>query len=314
MMRSYFQYSGPIVSDEEDPESPEELTSETSPPDHPNDFDPMPKAFEYESDTSNESDDDIWEDDWPEEDQVEEDESRGEDEMIEPESQPRQKRRKLDVPVLKARAAARKNKRLILKSALVDIQKLIRSRRTNFEGGARGLQSYRAQAIESYLCLVVNGNQNGIPASETAAECLGFARAWGGRQVRRWVRIWTNNRDLPQSDRGCHVKVKSLLDDPMIKSELRTYVRSNKWAMNPQKLKDFANQKLLPAEAAKYCQEICDKEMPQGLKKYMEIELFPRIHMKVGKGISISTGFNGRVSNIQLTKRQFIMTGTTGQT
>ena len=28
--------------------------------------------------------------------------------------------------------------------------------------------------------------------------------------------------------------------------------------------------------------------MPQGLKKYMEIELFPRIHMKVGKGISIS--------------------------
>ena len=59
--------------------------------------------------------------------------------------------------------------------------------------------------------------------------------------------------------------------------------------MNPQKLKDFTNQKLLPVEAAKYCQEICDKEMPQGLRKYMEIELFPRIHMKVGKGMSIST-------------------------
>jgi hypothetical protein len=29
--------------------------------------------------------------------------------------------------------------------------------------------------------------------------------------------------------------------------------------------------------------------MPQGLKKYIEIELFPHIHMKVGKGISIST-------------------------
>ncbi|KIM76311.1 hypothetical protein PILCRDRAFT_12905 [Piloderma croceum F 1598] len=94
MMRSYFEYSGPIVSDEEDLESPEELTSETSPPNHPDDFDPMLKTIEYESDTSNESDDDIWEDDWPEEDQVEEDESRGthsEDKMIEPESQPRQK-------------------------------------------------------------------------------------------------------------------------------------------------------------------------------------------------------------------------------
>jgi hypothetical protein len=219
MMRSYFEYSGPIISDEEDLESPEELTSETSPPDHTDDFDPMPKTIEYESDTSNESDDDIWEDDWPEEDQVEEDESRGmhsEDEMIEPESQLRQKQRKLDVPVLKAR----EKKCSILKSALVDIQKLIRLRRTNFEGGARGLQSYRAQAIESYLHLVVNGNQNSIPASETAAEGLGFARNWSGRQVRRWVRIWTNNRDLPQSDRGCHIKVKSLLDDPTIKAEL----------------------------------------------------------------------------------------------
>ena len=46
---------------------------------------------------------------------------------------------------------------------------------------------------------------------------------------------------------------------------------------------------MLPTEAAKYCQEICDKEMPRGLKKYLELELFPRIHMKVGKGISVST-------------------------
>ncbi|KIM72078.1 hypothetical protein PILCRDRAFT_93602 [Piloderma croceum F 1598] len=175
----------------------------------------MPKTIEYESDTSNESDNDIWEDDWPEEDQVEEDELR---------VHIRQKRRKLDVPVLKAHTAAHKKKCSILKLVLVNIQKLIQLRRTNFKGGAQGLQSYCAQAIKSYLCLVVNGNQNSIPASETAAESLGFARTWGGQQL-------------------------------------------NKWAMNPQKLKDFTNQKLLPAEAAKYCQEICNKEMPQGLKK-----------------------------------------------
>ena len=36
---------------------------------------------------------------------------------------------------------------------------------------------------------------------------------------------------------------------------------------------------MLPTKAAKYYQEICDKEMPCGLKGYM----------KVGKAISIST-------------------------
>ena len=131
--------------------------------------------------------------------------------------------------------------------------------------------------------------QKGIQASEMAAEGLGFAKNWGGQQVKQWVHVWMNNQELPQSGRGCHVKVKSILDDPMIKAELQTYTWSNKWAMNLEKLKDFTNQKLLPAEATKYCQEICDKEMPQGLKKYMELELFPCIHMKVGKGILIST-------------------------
>jgi hypothetical protein len=29
--------------------------------------------------------------------------------------------------------------------------------------------------------------------------------------------------------------------------------------------------------------------MPQGLKKYLEVELFPWIHLKVRKGISLST-------------------------
>lgn len=66
-------------------------------------------------------------------------------------------------------------------------------------------------------------------------------------------------------------------------------MQSNKWAMNPEKLQEFTNQTMLPAEAAKYCQNICDKEMPEGLKKYLKLELFPRIHMKVGKGISLST-------------------------
>ena len=58
-----------------------------------------------------------------------------------------------------------------------------------FKGGVQGLQSYWAQAIESYLRLVVKKGQKGIPASETAAEGLGFARGWGGCQVQWWVHV-----------------------------------------------------------------------------------------------------------------------------
>ena len=35
--------------------------------------------------------------------------------------------------------------------------------------------------------------------------------------------------------------------------------------------------------------QIVEKEMPRGLKKYVEVELFPQIQLSVGKGVSIST-------------------------
>ncbi|KAJ8580963.1 hypothetical protein M405DRAFT_847326 [Rhizopogon salebrosus TDB-379] len=52
--------------------------------------------------------------------------------------------------------------------------------------------------------------------------------------------------------------------------ELRAYVCLNKWTMNSAKLA----QKKCPAS---------------GLKQYMEVELFPHVHLKVGQGISLST-------------------------
>jgi hypothetical protein len=58
--------------------------------------------------------------------------------------------------------------------------------------------------------------------------------------------------------------------------------------VNSQKLAKFTNAKLLPAEAKKYLHQIVDKEMPERLKKYMEVELFPQIQLLVGRGISIS--------------------------
>jgi hypothetical protein len=60
--------------------------------------------------------------------------------------------------------------------------------------------------------------------------------------------------------------------------------------MNPIKLAEFAMGRVLPEAAKEYLQHIVNEEMPHGLKKYMEIELFPHIHLKVGsKGISLST-------------------------
>jgi hypothetical protein len=137
--------------------------------------------------------------------------------------------------------------------------------------------------------MVVNNQRHLIEASERAAESQGFAAKWGGRMVRQWVRIWIKHWDLPESEQGCHTKVFSLLDDPEIQTELCSYLRMNKWSQSPQKLSDFTKNKLLPAEARKYLHNIVQREMPAGLKKYLELELFPHIEIKVSKGISLRT-------------------------
>ena len=59
--------------------------------------------------------------------------------------------------------------------------------------------------------------------------------------------------------------------------------------MDPEKLMAFSANKLVPAVADEYLHNITNNEMPQGLKKYMEYELFPRINLKVGQGISLPT-------------------------
>jgi hypothetical protein len=50
----------------------------------------------------------------------------------------------------------------------------------------------------------------------------------------------------------------------------------------------LSKNELLPDTADKYLCHICE-EMPLGLKKYMDVELFPCVHLWVGHGISLST-------------------------
>lgn len=112
---------------------------------------------------------------------------------------------------------------------------------------------------------------------------------WGGRQLRGWSCHWLQTQVLPKSFTGQHAKVYSLLSNPTVAAELTAYVRSNKWAMDPTKLIQFSRNQLIDTAAYKYLQHIIQEEMPCGLKHYMEVGLFPHIHLKVGQGISLST-------------------------
>ncbi|KAJ7065551.1 hypothetical protein C8F01DRAFT_982828 [Mycena amicta] len=206
---------------------------------------------------------------------------------------PALKRQKFEVPKAERRRAATAQNAVaranILASSLLAIDKLIASKKDVFHAGNASLQSYRARSIQSHLRMVVKNKKGWTPASETAAEAQGFAKKWGGRMVRKWTRRWIADRVIPESKIGKHGKSYSLYDDPIVRAELRSYVRSEKWAMNPEKLVEFSQNKMVPAAADQYLRKITDEEMPKGLKKYMELELFPRISFKVGRGVSLRT-------------------------
>ena len=198
------------------------------------------------------------------------------------------KRQKLDVSYRLQRQQKHDQKIDNMKKAHAEIEKLLILKKTQFVAGVNGLQAQQPQAIECHLQLVIKNGRSKPEAAEHAAENQGFVPKWGGRQVCSWTRTWIEKQELLQSARGRHAKVTSLLDDPVIAAELRTYLHSNKWAMNPGKLAQFLKNEFIPSAADKYlCQIICD-EMPWGLKKYMEYESFPQIQLKVGRGISLS--------------------------
>ncbi|KII87813.1 hypothetical protein PLICRDRAFT_176579 [Plicaturopsis crispa FD-325 SS-3] len=202
---------------------------------------------------------------------------------------PRLKRRKLDTPARVARLRASEARATALAQGLSAIDKLIASKRDVFHAGRNSLQAYRARAIQSCLHMVVKNKRKLIDASERAAESQGFAQKWGGRLVRKWVRKWLSDRVLPESRMGSHAKAFTLLNDPAVCAELRSYVRSNKWAMDPAKLSDFSKDKMVPDVADKYLRNIVNVEIPNGLKKYLDTELLPRAHLKAAKGISLRT-------------------------
>jgi predicted transcriptional regulator len=210
----------------------------------------------------------------------------------EPDERPKKRRRVLKVPELPdrdGRRVKREARQKLLEQALKDIRWAIKSKRLEFQNGNNGLQAYRAYAVQSHLAMIVENGRTATAASQIAAEAHGFSPKWGARLVRSWARDWIKTRDLPESEKGRHVKVFSLLQNTDVRMELQAYVRSNKWSMNPKKLAEFSEQKMVPTEAKKYLEGVVEQEMPRGLQKYIQTELFPRIGVKASKGISLST-------------------------
>jgi len=106
--------------------------------------------------------------------------------------------------------------------------------------------------------------------------------------VCHWARKWVNSHELPVLFQGCHGKKFSLYDNLAIQDELQSFVCSNKWAVNPEKLVEFSKAKMVPTAAVHYLEHNTNFEIPEGLKKYMELKLFPCIQLKSSKGISLA--------------------------
>ena len=197
-------------------------------------------------------------------------------------SVPLLKRQRRDTLIRVQRNGRKNELDQIRNEAIIALEKRIgSSSQSRFEGGLNGLQARRAHAIHSYLHMLVRNNRRKIEASERAAKAQGFAAQWGGRQVCSWANLWIESRKLPESQRGKHIKLFTLLEDPEIRAELQLYVRSNKWAVDPAKLADFSTKKMVLKAAEAYGTNLMKKEIPIGLKQYLELKLFPRIHMKV---------------------------------
>ncbi|KAF8158589.1 hypothetical protein B0H34DRAFT_783015 [Crassisporium funariophilum] len=196
---------------------------------------------------------------------LEEDKDEAQNPSSDVQEPPSCKQRRLEIPILE------------LEKALIAINKLIESKKDVFVAGQNSLQAYQAQAIQLHLHMVVQNGRKHIEALQRAAKSQGLQR--NGK--------WVTGQELPTSSCGAHGKAFPLLKDPASCAKLRLYLRSNKWSMDPMKLSEFVQGKSIPATAM---HQLIDKEMPRGLMKYLELELFPCAqYQQVAKEITLQT-------------------------
>ncbi|CAG8737796.1 3445_t:CDS:2, partial [Gigaspora rosea] len=100
----------------------------------------------------------------------------------------------------------------------------------------------RYTAVMYYLRLLFNGKQK-IQASDAVAEVVNGG-PWLARCVRKWASICIKG-ELIRNFRG-KFPSKSLLNDELVSLQLAAYLRSVKFKVNPEMVKSYVEQRILP--------------------------------------------------------------------
>jgi len=197
------------------------------------------------------------------------------------------KRQRLEVPVRIQRAKEREAKTAKLTAALKQLDQLIASRKTTWQSGQ--LQEMHVRAVRATLDVMVEEQCGIMTASHIGTKANGFHAPWAMRMVRCWTRQLIATQTLPESERGRHAKLKSILSDPTVLEGIRAYMRSHKWSQSPGKLHQLLKNELAAPEAREYVTQITTDEMPHGLRVYLEQHVLPQFHLKpTPSGLSLS--------------------------
>lgn len=105
------------------------------------------------------------------------------------------------------------------------------------------IEKVRMYAMLSYLRLIERGKRK-VEASVIVAEAAGKGR-YRARAIRTWTNNYMKSGSIPISLQGKHVKTWSFLWDDDILVQIKSFLRSEKWDINPEALASHVNEEIL---------------------------------------------------------------------
>ena len=103
---------------------------------------------------------------------------------------------------------------------------------------------WKLTAVLQYLRLI-KFNKSKIQASLSVARQLG-RNTYLARSIREWTNVLKAGDSLPESFRGRHPKIKSLLEDEDIQAEIVLYLRENKFEFYIADFVNYVSDVILP--------------------------------------------------------------------
>ncbi|CAG8576819.1 14539_t:CDS:2 [Gigaspora margarita] len=153
------------------------------------------------------------------------------------------------------------------------------------------------RTVSQFLYLVKDHGYTKMLASELLARSVNKG-PWHARVIRTWANQWLSKGEISTLLRGCHVKTKSLLSHEDFKSNIRQYLRANKFKITPKQFVKLVEYEAIPALGSSIhisefiCEIICqiclsqeEKEangsLPDNIVKQVSeraIPIFERMH------------------------------------